>query len=593
MDLGTEEVYFHPAAIRIADLTAWSVESTECNDLIKWVNNTATHGKLTLETLQGKANEVKSKYVGAAKGLFQSVTNFIHQVIDGYVVGGFKGAVVAIMRWLDAGSSATDQDGFFVFTNNSEYVPATYIFGALQAIFATVAAIAAAVASIFLGIIGRVMSIVGGVLWSILGSVNYDSTATRAAMVHDDDANVFAAPFVHGKQDDISLPDGNEIRSIVNENGNLATRYVPGGLLLCGQASKYTQRAEFHPWLYYSPLLVQRLVTALCSESQSGITVSSTVSSSAITSSLRAHYTDYTCDEYVNQDSGNGTGSLSDDADLRLRNVIALNLAIWTLYSRAMTITGGSTIHFQNHVGWHMQGGTPVCDNSTSLDSTNDVDMAIVIICFCGRYLLGLSNTPVDLSWEWLTTHARDFSFTVNPADSATGQATANFPISTCLSNSNAGFDVNEIIGNVKFGIYMPRYKASSFWLAVGVTIAAVAIVIAGAVIAKVKIGKAIKMRRASNARKVEQAWEQAKATGDGEAYYRAAKRANLESNIIGGSKYDVNGFWNGDPTSDSTTGTTIPESDVLGESILSKFYPTEASQNDITLSTIVGLIAG
>jgi hypothetical protein len=110
--------------------------------------------------------------------------------------------------------------------------------------------------------------------------------------------------------------------------------------------------------------------------------------------------------------------------------------------------------------------------------------------------------------------------------------------------------DADFVNASLSSGVYTPKYNRETYWFWVGAVTAVTVIVAVTTVIASVKIKKAIKKKRASNAAKVEAAWanlvENPTSAQAQSAYYKAAKKANLWSKVIGGTTFDTSNYWSG-----------------------------------------------
>jgi hypothetical protein len=115
---------------------------------------------------------------------------------------------------------------------------------------------------------------------------------------------------------------------------------------------------------------------------------------------------------------------------------------------------------------------------------------------------------------------------------------------------------VTDVTSNMLWAVKMPKWNRRTFiaWVALATLVTAV--VVATTAIITVRVKRAIQTARAESTRKVESAWEKytdaenpAEAQAAYQTYRKAVRTANLKAKFIGGTRYDISGYWNGDPT--------------------------------------------
>lgn len=160
---------------------------------------------------------------------------------------------------------------------------------------------------------------------------------------------------------------------------------------------------------------------------------------------------------------------------------------------------------------------------------------------------------------------------------------------------------------NMQDAILLPDYDAVSFWRNLVISALVVTAVAVVTTVAALKVRKVILQKRALNQAKIAAAYDDLtkNPTKDNyEAYRKAVKKNNLWANFIGGSKFDLESYWNG--ATNTETGSTTPTiNNALASmpindaqsALFSDNYQYDQNlnevENDLNINHVVTLIRG
>lgn len=552
------------------DLSASLVDMSNCNDYIVKVidvfSNSATNSFSVLQSLQAS---IKDNLVGKASYVWNTAKSFVDHVIQGYVNGGIKGAMMAILDWANAGRSLVNtSDHGMEFSVNQDIVPASYVFGVLGVVAATASTILGLIVSFFSRILGAVLTAIGSTLWAAIGSFKYDESTTRAGINLSQDVD---APWLQLSLMKIQIPITSSIQQsflyFLLANGTGITRLqVPFGYLMCGKYSDDQGidylRVEFHPDYLDRRSAMRKFgddyfefYTTFDQGTTFFHSTFDQVGMDLTTEQLlqRLWEADGQAQDYgfANEtDQTTGVFRLSDNNDFHMKDIVMTNIGGFILY------TALSAVKERDQILGNVLVGTNIF-NGKIIGKTNEPHVG-------NFWVPGYFGYPAHYfldCWESFVVYA-----IYGPRnghgehwnDPIISAALVPFPtwteIITQLDNyssaslaskvPNVGIDRSRMYGeaiffemwcckdlslanedpesySLRFGeyvpvtvttqyaVYMPAYDSKSFWSNLAVTLVVAALVAATVVIASVAVKKTMRKIQAKQAMEVERAWSQ------------------------------------------------------------------------------------
>lgn len=568
-------ILLHPVVVGKGYVNSiWSIvkdnlESSALNSFILRLANCCLAG-------YNVATEITTLVSEGIANKYKSITNFAKGVSSAYNRGGIYGVACYILTYVKELCESREDDGLMHFTDNKRFAPDIYLAGIISAIFGVVSVLVQFIVTVFSRILGVAIAILGTIASSIFKAITYDYDSTNSAMNTSDKVTIPIAPYGLC-QGTISIEDvwNEDILSLLEQGENFVYCDIPGGFLILGPGA-FTDdgaisalRYEFHPSIVDCGNAASRFIKFLWLNDMVTFEFSGSMHLIPRLANLTIGQRLYCLDRIQtfwvegltdSTLSNQENEHLSNADDEKLRNFICQNMSLGLFFiglQRGITGLSGDDFYLL-----YEYSGSSV---------TEPVDYYKAKVSSGAPSGKGFGVwSPLLHTGEW------GFDFDFNEVGGRTyhiyfnNSATlpqwleiSNQCVSLYENESSLGDRVDYVINhNQYFGdltcfnndivpaIYTPKYDKKTFWTILITTLVVTALVTVAISVTVFKVKKAIIAKRAANQAKVAKAYDEL--TNDPtnkekyQAYYKAVKKNNLWANLIGGSKFDTESYWNG-----------------------------------------------